>query len=73
VGQDVEIINNDDHAFCDGVSNRIVHHKTCDDKDVHPCVTIGEDGQLGTIELIDHNLIDQQMNGYPKLLKDTQF
>jgi len=41
VGQDVEIIDNDDHAFRVGVSNRIVHHKTCDDKDVHPCVQLG--------------------------------
>ncbi len=30
MGQDVEVINNDDHASCDGVSNRIVH-KTYDD------------------------------------------
>jgi hypothetical protein len=43
VGRDVEITNNHDHASHDGVSNRIVH-KTCDDKDMHPCVTIGEDG-----------------------------
>jgi hypothetical protein len=44
VGQDVNVTNGDDHASCDGVLNRIVH-KTCDNKDVHPCVTIGEDGQ----------------------------
>ncbi len=73
MGQDVEIIDSDDHAFCDGVSNRIMHHKTCDDKVVHPCVTTGEDGQLETITLVDHNSIDQQTNGYPKLLEDTQF
>ncbi len=69
MGQDVEVTDNDDHAFHDGVLNRIVHHKTCDDKDVYPCVTTGEDGQLGTIALIDQNLIDRQMNGYPKLLE----
>ncbi len=44
VGQDVDVTNGDDHAFRDGVSNRIVH-ETCDKKDVHPCVTTGEDGQ----------------------------
>jgi hypothetical protein len=73
VGQDVEVIDSDDHAFCDGVLNRIVHHKTCDDKDVHPCVITREDGQLGTITLVDHNSTNRQTNGYPKLLEDTQF
>ncbi len=72
MGRDVEIIDNDDHAFHDGVSNRIMH-ETCDDKDVNPCITLGEDGQLGTIALIDHNSTNQQTNSYPKLLKDTQF
>ncbi len=43
VGRNVEITNNDDHVSRDGVSNRIVH-KTCDDKDVHPCVIVGKDG-----------------------------
>ncbi len=37
VGQNVEVTDGDDHASCDGVSTRIVH-KTCDEKDVHPCV-----------------------------------
>jgi len=45
VGRDVELIDNDDYASRDGVSNRIVH-ETCDDKDVHPCVIVGKDGQL---------------------------
>jgi hypothetical protein len=72
MGQDVEVINNDDHASHDGVSNRIVH-KTCDDKDVNPCTTTKEDGQLGTIALANHNLTNQQTNNYPKLLEDTQF
>ncbi len=43
VGRHVEITDNHDHASRDGVSNRIVH-KTCDDKDMHPCVTTREDG-----------------------------
>jgi hypothetical protein len=72
VGWDVEVIDGDDHASRDGVSNKTVH-ETCDDKDVQPCVTIGEDGQLGNIALVDHNSTDQQTNGYPKLQKDTQF
>jgi hypothetical protein len=72
VEQDVEITNGDDHASRDGVSNRIVH-KTYDDKDVHPCIIAREDGQLGTIALVDHNSTNQQMNNYPKLQKDTQF
>jgi hypothetical protein len=59
-----------DHASHDGVLNRIVH-ETCDDKNVNPCITAREDGQLGTIALIDHNSRNQQMNNYPKLLKDT--
>ncbi len=72
MGQDVEVINGDDHASRDGVSNRIVH-KTYDDKDVHPCIIAGEDGQVGTIALVDHNLTNQQMNNYPKWQEDTQF
>ncbi len=56
--EDVEVTNNDNHASHDGVSNRIVH-KTCDDKYVHICITTKEDGQLGTIALIDHNSINQ--------------
>ncbi len=72
MGRDVEITNNDEHASHEGVLNRIVH-ETCDDKDVHPCVTVKEDGQLGTIALINHNLIVQQTNSYPKLPEDTQF
>jgi hypothetical protein len=71
VGRDIEVIDDDDHAFCDGVWNRIVH-ETCDDKDMHPCVTTKEDGQLGTIALVNHNSTNQQMNNYPKLPKDTQ-
>jgi hypothetical protein len=57
MGQDVEVINDDDHASHDGVSNRIVH-KICDDKDVNPCTTTKEDGQLGTIALVNHNSTD---------------
>jgi len=45
VGRDVDITNNDEHASHDGVLSRIVH-ETCDDKDVHPCITAKEDGQL---------------------------
>jgi hypothetical protein len=55
MGQDVEITNSDDHASHDGLLNRIVH-KTCDHKDVNPCITSREDDQLGTIALVDHNL-----------------
>jgi len=72
VGWNVEVIDGDNHSSCNVVSNRILH-KTCDEKDEHPCVTTKEDGHLGTIALVDHNLIDQQTNSYPKLPKDTQF
>jgi hypothetical protein len=72
VGQDVEVTDGDDHAFCDGYSNRIVN-ETCDYKDVYPCVTAREDHQLRTIVLVDNNLTNQQTNNYPKLLKDIQF
>jgi hypothetical protein len=72
VGRNVEIAYDDDHVLRDGVSNRIVH-KRCDDKDVHPHITIGEDGQFGTIALVDHNLTNQQIKSYPKLQEDTQF
>jgi len=71
-GQDVEITNGDDHASHDGVLNWIVH-ETCDEKDVNPCVTTREDGQIGTIALVDHNSTNQQTNSYLKLLEDTQF
>ncbi len=71
VGWDVEIINGDNHASCDGVLNRIMH-KTCDDKDVHPCVIAKEDGQLRAIALIDHDFANQQTNSYPKLPEQTQ-
>jgi hypothetical protein len=54
VGQNVEITDDDDHASCDGVSNRIVH-ETCDNKNVHPCIIAREDDQLGTIALINNN------------------
>ncbi len=72
LGQDVEVTDDDDHAFRDGVSNKIVH-ETYDDKDGHPCIIAREDGQLRTNVLVDHNSTNQQTNNYPKLQKDTQF
>jgi hypothetical protein len=72
VGQDVDVTDGDDHASRDGVSNRIMH-ETCDNKDVHPCVTATEDGQLKTNALVNNNSTNQQTNSYPKLLEDTQF
>jgi hypothetical protein len=35
VEQNVDVTNGDDHAFRDGVSNKIMH-ETCDNKNVHP-------------------------------------
>jgi hypothetical protein len=58
VGQDVDVTDGYDHAFRDGIFNTIVH-ETCDNKDVHPCVTTREDGQLGSIALVNNNSTNQ--------------
>jgi hypothetical protein len=50
VGWDVDVIDGDDHASCDGVSNKIVH-ETCDNKDVNPCIIAREDGNKEPLSL----------------------
>ncbi len=40
-----EVLDGDNHTSHDYVSNMIVR-ETHDDKDMHPCLASGEDGQL---------------------------
>ncbi len=66
VGQDVEVIDGDNHVFHDDVLNRTMH-ETCDDKYVHLCIIVGEDGQL-MVALVKHNFDRSTNKQLPKVI-----